>query len=686
MSDSPISYSKKYKSAILVIIPVLFASVSFFCLLQNKTFFASYPDSIYIYLINGMNIAGGNWEIGHFDNPGTPVHLLGGLIIYIAHLFIGNGAVYEDVLSNPERYLKIIVEVLLILLVLSTYFAGRLAFKHTQNIRAALLFQLLPACSFFAIMHLLLIRLCPENITVIILVGYYAYLWTLCYRQSINKETLTYTIKHVLLFAFISAFLITSKIVCLPLVIIPFFFLKRVLLNSIYLFFTLIFSSLLLMPVWGKLPFMYDWFFRLATHSGHYGQGEAGVSIDMLLQNILKIFEHEAFFTLGYIAIIVFLIVGLVSKKYRSPFYKLLLSFGIICSAQIALASKQYGNHYLLASHLCIIPALSAIVFLFFEREEIRKKAITFLLTTCFCWFGYKMYSNVEMSYTGGKKMFESSLHHKKYDAVPKIITTGYQGSSFVESAIRFGSSYGGANYNKEVDFLRKQFPVSYFFDLHLNDIIVKGWGENYTPAQLFEKHDSILVYFREETEDTERSLLNKLTQAYEQAVNVSMIESNKTTGEKIYLLKTDILKQTERVRNNFLKKLGSDTTFLIKTYNGLYISINSETGEAISQKDSQQAALFGLIQPGYGTVALKAANKYACAERNNNDKLFINREFVGNWESFQLFFDDKESTYSFQTLSGKFVSYDKATSSLAANAPTISNSEKFYLIPVSAK
>ena len=77
-----------YRKILLFVIPITFFIFSQICNNFTKNTFTTNPDPPYIYLINGANIAGGNFAIGHYDNPGTPLHLFTGFIIFISHFFI----------------------------------------------------------------------------------------------------------------------------------------------------------------------------------------------------------------------------------------------------------------------------------------------------------------------------------------------------------------------------------------------------------------------------------------------------------------------------------------------------------------------------------------------------------------------------------------------------------------------
>ncbi len=527
---------------LLLVLPVVFCICWVYCFYKSKTFFSTYPDSIYIYLVNATSIASGNLDIGHYDNPGTPVHILGSVIVYIVHLFAGNRLVYEDVLADPEFYLRFCAGTFGLFLLGSVYFAARFVLKHTGNFLLAVFFQLLPICSYFTIHYLLLVRMCPEDLIIAVLISYYAFLWVLCYKRDAFPDSAFSRKSHIFLFSFVSALLVTTKMTSMPFLIVPFFFLKKFSQKAAYVFVTFVMAAFMIYPIWPKLPEMYDWFTRLATHSGAYGQGQAGVSSTTLLSNLVKLFEYDLFFTIGYFLLSLTLIVGFIKKMRRENFYKLIFAFWIICSMQLMLACKQFGYHYLIAAQLLIIPGLLAAHQLF-KATALPTKPGYVLFGLCFVLFGFKTATQINY-YRGGNKMYISGLDAKKYSGVPKIITTGYQGSCFVESAIRFGASYGGRYYHSSNYFLRKEYPNSYFYDMQLPENIIKQFDIQLSPAQFFEAKPRVLVYFVQMSREDERVVLNKITAGLEPVIKSIREEAyNEATGERFYIIETDTAK-----------------------------------------------------------------------------------------------------------------------------------------------
>ncbi len=550
-------YSKK-TFYLLFILPVIYGVLASIYLYQTKAFFTTFTDSTYIYLINGTNIAGGNFAIGHYDNPGTTGHIFAGIIIFFTHLFIGKGLVNEDVLSNPELYLKICAIVCIVFVLISVFVSGKLILKNTGNIFIALLFQLIPVSTYLATHYM--VRICPEYLMLVILPYYCAYMFVLCLKITSDPYFLDDHIKPILFLSFITAALIVGKITCVPFLIVPLFFIKKISKKIIYLFATLIFGMLLLFPVWPNLKGMMHWFMSLATHNGKYGGGTHGlIDANSYLNNLNTLFLQEFFFSIGYFLVLIFIVVGLVKQKWKDNFYKLALTFWITITAQIILAAKHYDYHYLIPAQLLIIPTILALCHVFVPAR-LRKVVIIFLLTISATTLLYKM-SQCATDYMDGNKEYESSLAAKKYADIPKIITTSYEESCFIESALHFGGAYGGDHFQTSYLFLRKQYPNSYFYLISNKSIC---WFDvNMPSAQLFEKYDKLLLYFFRKDDETEKDMMKNIIAGNDSLIkSIELVEHNYDTGEKFYLLTID----KEKTKINYTEKINIVCDFEKKT------------------------------------------------------------------------------------------------------------------------
>jgi len=609
-----------------------------------------------------MNIASGNFDIGHYDNPGTPVHLFVGLVIYIAHLFTGTNVVYYDVLSNPELYLNICVYLIGAFLLLATYYSGYYVFKKTKNIFLALIFQLSPVSSYAIIHYLLLIRATPENLIIIILTIYIPFVFLLSYLKNLyNNQFIDKS--HILTFSFISALLITTKITCVPLLVIPIVYITPFYKKIMFLFLTFLFSLIILFPIWPKFVDMYQWFTQLATHSGEYGQGEKGVSVELMINNFIRLLKFELFYTVAYVFITLSLILGLIKKRWDNPYFKFVIISWFICSSQLLLASKQFGLHYLIASQIIVplgvIASTNLFIPQYFKKENFFYPLFFSLLLVISI---YKCNQSLN-EYKKENEIYKSALWASKLQGIPKIITSGYEASCFQESALRFGSTYGGRYFHNSNYVLKKLYPNSFFYDLHRNENILNWWDFKITPLEFLQAHKQVLFYFSKKDREKSKEIINKFIRGYEFCIkSVKLLKYNEQTGESFYLLtinKNKIKPRYGEKENWFFdfETISADKTYFIPKENN-YKLYNTEL---ISTKNCFSGNYSVKIPPGayacYSTFSVKPGDAFKV-----NVKCFSTDRPVGitiSDKSSNLFKKESESITEIHKDGWKTISFN---------------------------
>ncbi len=240
------SYTGKSKYA-LFILPVFYGFLFYLFYSLSRSFFTTMPDPTYVYLINGTNLASGNFDVGHFDHPGTPVQWLVALVVFITHIFVDSNPINESVLVQPELYLRACATALILLLIFSVYASGRLILKHTGNIITALLFQLIPICAYGTAYYL--IRPMPEALIIIYLSYYPAFLYVLCYTKNNFPDSSFANKNFFWFFCLASALLVTTKITCIPFMVIPLFFINGFSKKILYIIASFALATLIIFPV-----------------------------------------------------------------------------------------------------------------------------------------------------------------------------------------------------------------------------------------------------------------------------------------------------------------------------------------------------------------------------------------------------------------------------------------------------
>src|SRR5579872_3982320 len=85
-------------------------------------------DPAYIYLFNGLGLVEG-YVPHHTDHPGTPLQLLIGLVVFVAHaamrvIGMAESDIGASVMAEPETYLAVASAVALALNVVAIFYLG----------------------------------------------------------------------------------------------------------------------------------------------------------------------------------------------------------------------------------------------------------------------------------------------------------------------------------------------------------------------------------------------------------------------------------------------------------------------------------------------------------------------------------------------------------------------------------
>jgi hypothetical protein len=333
----------------LALLPLLVAILSLLFIKDLGPYFLHCFDPAYNYLLNGLNLALGEMEIGHTDHPGTPLQLISALVIRLTFIFMDDKHLMDSVLTYPETYLFNISLFLLILHVIALYILGLFVYKHSNSILVAVFLQLGLPVSLQAFFNVP--RVQTESLLGVWCTLFIAVTFVQVFSRENSKQHL-----QILLFSILSAFLITTKVSAAGLLVLPLFILPGVLNKLKYITLTTVFTSLILIPVYSKLGHFADFISRMFTHLGSYGQGSEGLlDIKEYLGNIWEILSAEIPFTLAYVAVLATCIILVFTKvkvpgRDRKP-EKLVIAVFLVMSLQILVVARQYSFHYMLPAY-----------------------------------------------------------------------------------------------------------------------------------------------------------------------------------------------------------------------------------------------------------------------------------------------------------------------------------------------
>jgi hypothetical protein len=166
------------------------------------------------------------------------------------------------------------------------------------------------------------------------------------------------------------------------------------------------------------------------------------------------------------------------------------------------------------------------------------------------------------------KKTVEFLKNHSPKAIV--ILAERYKDTALPEQAFYFGTSYSG--YMKDIyrQWLKKNYPSTYFYDAGEN---LAGWDENLMKEELMQLYPELLLYLKYNSLNQQQEFLNTWMdlQLPDSVYSSELIYKNSLTNESVYHLKTD----TSTVRQ-FLKpsitiigdmeQLAADTVYMTDT------------------------------------------------------------------------------------------------------------------------
>lgn len=490
-----------------------------FCLgmlLKSETgFYHLYStDPVYAYLFDGLNIC--NLSVPFLVyGPGTPISLLCAVVTETLHLFRHQESLITDVMKNPDVYLSAINATIIAIQSILLFFLGFTVYKASKSIFTGIFFQLTPFFSWILIDIMRIIMV--ESIVVIgillLIILVYSYI-----KSNDNEAKLID--KKLILFSFVIGFITASKLVYLPIAVIPFLLLPGYKKKGLFVGFSIITFAILAFPIFHYWVDFRDYYIDNFMHSGQYGQGPANIfNTDTVRTNLKYIFTSDGVYFKAFIIIIagtlLYHLPYLKVKERNDKTYKALLGIAINMIIITLLVAKQFKFYYLLSALLLCVPGLY-FVFSIFTRN-ISKNARTIIAVPAFLIVSFFLYHEVKTRvdwYPVNMIKKEDHLQTMKfveenygYDQ-PTLVIPNYYGVPYTA----YGCFYGMAWCRGEMreiyaDELKKHYPDIYFF--HTWNNLFNYWDNSYSYTDLLRRYKKILLFSGDS--DLENSMYSKL-------------------------------------------------------------------------------------------------------------------------------------------------------------------------------
>lgn len=461
-----------YLSVLLFIIPVILSVTSIQTINERgKTWYRGDYDPAYAYLFNSLNITNG-LAPGHYDHPGTNMQELGAVVLKVTWMIDHHGGkdLTEAVIKQPEHYLRILNVCVALLGSIVILLLGIVLFRFTGNIWYSLLFQATPFISGL-ILYNGFTRLSQESMLMASSLALAAFTVAWFFKEDHYSQK-----KWSLVFGMICGFGLVSKIIFLPLMLIPLLLLAKNRYRIRFIIVTGITFLTLTIPIIIRYPSMAWWFVNLLIHSGIYGTGEISVVDIPHYPSALKLLLtgnplYSAIFLLSGISLLVLLIRNRFNKSALLKREILVLAgIFIVQAAGFIITAKHPKMAYLLPYECLSAVTLIVVIHLLFLW--IRNQTINYLVKAVIIlpllYFGFT-YSTVQKNklyYTDPEVLNEQAwnLALTKGNAVLGI----NPGPSPIAAAF-FANVYAADKYQDE---LQGYYPDQYIFDTYKNSIV----------------------------------------------------------------------------------------------------------------------------------------------------------------------------------------------------------------------
>ncbi|MBD3883643.1 DUF2029 domain-containing protein [Phormidium tenue FACHB-886] len=312
--------SKFVNSAFVVFLPIVYIIV--YLLIGNQKgpyYWTPNQDPDYAYLANSLVLT--LFRVpSHTDHPGTPLQMLGALTIWVGHFFrsLFNPAlprdVATDVLTDPEPFLHLFNFVLLLLTAIALVALGWVAYRLSRSLILVLILQISP---------FLMIKTHlggePSRVSPDVLVFCISQLLALVLVQHLYTENGGKLRGFALRLGAVFGLGMATKVTFIPMFL--FFLLPRGWKNKAWALGAAIVAFVIsTLPIISRYNRTFRWMTGIATHTGAYGGGDAGlVATDSLGRNIyLLVTRNLVFFGILLTATIVALVIAALWRRWGS--------------------------------------------------------------------------------------------------------------------------------------------------------------------------------------------------------------------------------------------------------------------------------------------------------------------------------------------------------------------------------
>jgi hypothetical protein len=487
------------KGIALSIIPLILLLVWFLFIDSHSTYHYEMVDPEYIYLFNGVVAVEKNMKTDFYDCPGTPMILFTAGVEKLLNVF-RDAPFQDDVIRNPETYLKAVNVISIFLLIILLFAGGWMLYNKTRNLFLALLFQ--STLLVYNVPHFTS-RVLAETIALffvpILIFQLIHYLESCSYEEKSK-------VRYAVYFALTIGMLTAVKISIFPLFLIPLLTIRNKKNRLIYLGMTMVFFLIFAYPVLFHLNNFYLWVKSMFMHSGRYGGGENRiVSIPDFVQNMKTLFNtyRLVFYLLFINAAVLFSgILPTIRKRIEFPDdkYRAIIGLTLCIILQTIMVSKHFSLHYFLPVLMMIPFNLYLIIkyllaFWKFPYARIMESSV-YLLAIIFIISSLHRYitTDTRIRYKSVKEK-ERTVDFVKHNLPGKTVVFNTEAwNPCQEVGIWFGSLFARKYRTFFTDKLNKTYPNRYFYVDSYGSFI--DWYNNrFQLNEIIRQYDTIYFF-----------------------------------------------------------------------------------------------------------------------------------------------------------------------------------------------
>jgi hypothetical protein len=535
---------RKLNLVLLFILPVLLFCFGILVKSEVGFYHLFTSDPAYAYLFNGLTIC--EFQIPWLvQGPGTTLEVFCAIVMWIVHLFRQHDTLMLDVMKNPDIYLSVINTSIIAIQCIVLFLMGIIIYQSTNSLLTGVFFQFTPFVSWIIIEILRLVMV--ENLIIIgvfcLIIVVFKYL-----KYQNDKEKLID--RYLIYFSIIIGFIACTKLMYLPIAIIPFLLLPGYKKKLIYVFFSIIAFFIFSYNVFYNWVYIRDYYINNFMHSGQYGQGPATIiDLNTFPVNLKNLFTSDGIYLKAFLIIMISVLIYplpfLKVKEKNDKSYKALLGIAITMTIMSLLVAKQFKYYYMTSALLLIIPGLYLVFVIYTRPVSKRRKILIYLpLILILVFFMFNEVMTILKNYPYYMDKKETYLKTMKYvkdnfdDQQPTLVIPNYYGTPYKEYGLFYGMAWSGNEMRlKYAVELNRLYPNIYFY--HSWNNLFNQWDNCYSYIDLIEKYHHIVLFSGDK--ELEQSLSGKilgLNRQYDTKVwKIIFFES---TGETIYAVSYD--------------------------------------------------------------------------------------------------------------------------------------------------